>query len=180
MQRWCRIQPDGSPDHTIEAFNAHIAPIAKLYGFPLEMKLSGDDVLLRGDIDKASCVLLYLCSQRRTPEIDWLLDTVRWFQVSRVPFDWKRAWAKIRHTKRGKWWRKQRDKQVNARKTLIDPIEPDTWKEPDQCFSENTMLGRSELGGVVYGDRHSPGVREMPAAVTSPGTKIPPHADDVD
>lgn len=116
------LQSDGSPDRAIGAFNAHIAPIAKLYGFRLEMKLSGDDVVLRGDIDNASCVLLYLCSQRRTPEIDWLLDTVRWFQVCQVPFDWKKAWNKLRHTKRGQWWRKQRGKQIDAGKARTASI----------------------------------------------------------
>ena len=73
-----------SLDDTIVAFNAHIAPIAKLYRFQLQMALADDDIVLRGDAGKAYSVLLYLCRESRTPEIDWLLDTVMWFQISRI------------------------------------------------------------------------------------------------
>ena len=104
-----------SLDDTIVAFNAHIAPIAKLYRFQLQMALADDDIVLRGDAGKAYSVLLYLCRESRTPEIDWLLDTVMWFQISRIPFDWKKAWNKLRHTKRGRWWRKQRDNQMRTK-----------------------------------------------------------------
>jgi hypothetical protein len=76
----------GSPFDAIGAFNAHIAPIAKLYCFELRMEWEADGSLrLRGDISKASSVLLYLSSQNRTPEIDWMLDTVTWFQIAGVP-----------------------------------------------------------------------------------------------
>jgi hypothetical protein len=98
-----------SPDDVIATFNGHIAPIAKLYGFDLQMELIGDKLALRGDISKAHSVLLYLCQESRTPEIDWLLDCVALCRLSeplgKTPSFWKSAWNKLRHTKRGKWWR---------------------------------------------------------------------------
>lgn len=100
----------------IEMFNAHIAPIAELYGFKLQMELSAGRIDLRGDISRASCVLLYLTSNSRTPETDWLLDIVTLVQLAKGPIasDWqqasKRAWnKKLRHTKCGQHWRARRD-----------------------------------------------------------------------
>ena len=79
-------ESNSSPHYHIEAFNEHIAPIAKLYGFELQMEVWSDGKLkLRGDVDKAQTVLLYLCRESRTREIDWLLDTVTWFQLSQLP-----------------------------------------------------------------------------------------------
>jgi hypothetical protein len=104
----------------IVAFNGRIAPIAELYDFELHVEKSGDKVVLRGDTGKATSVLLYLCRERRTPEIDWLLDVVTMFGISRVPFDWKPTWdKKLRHTKRGRWWRKQRDEEAARFKALF-------------------------------------------------------------
>jgi hypothetical protein len=97
-----------SPDDGIAAFNDHIAPIAELYGFKLLMVIDGNSVVLRGDINKALSVLTYLCSSQRTPEVDWLLDTVT-VMMQDQPFQWKRTWyRKLRHTKRGKWWQGRR------------------------------------------------------------------------
>jgi len=159
-----------SADHTIAAFNAHIAPIAKLYDFQLQMDPSDGGLVLRGDIDKATCVLLYLCRESRTPAIDWLLDTVTWFQTSQATFDWKKAWNKIRHTKRGKWWRKERDKQINASSKMFKLEAPTLGpkiNEPPIRTPETLYRGR------YWPDKH-----EMGVPVTSPRAVVPP--DDMD
>jgi hypothetical protein len=103
------------PDQTardIEMFNGHIAPIAELYGFKLQMELNAGAVELRGDVNRARSVLLYITSNNRTPETDYLLDTLVLSQIV-YPADaeiWKRAWdKKLRHTKRGQHWRSRRD-----------------------------------------------------------------------
>src|SRR5262245_56072966 len=74
-------ESDQSPDKVIAAFNGHIAPIAKLYGFELQMELVHGCLAMRGDISKASAVLTVLCRENRTPEIDWLLDMVTLTQL---------------------------------------------------------------------------------------------------
>lgn len=118
----CRIavgyeEPPCSPDDTIAAFNGRIAPIAKLYGFQLRMeKTPGENIVLSGDTGKAGCVLLHLSSERRTPEIDWMLDVVTAWQMRNLPVNWKQAWKKLRHTKRGKMWRRRAKKEVDGRR----------------------------------------------------------------
>jgi hypothetical protein len=99
----------GTPDlDSVVAFNDHIAPIAELYGFKLQMVIDGESVVLRGDTNKALSVLTYLCSSQRTPEIDWLLDVVT-VSLQDQPLEWKETWKrKLRHTKRGKLWRARR------------------------------------------------------------------------
>jgi hypothetical protein len=99
------------PDAAVAAFNDHITPIAKLYDFKLQMVADGGNLVLRGDINKALSVLTYLCSSQRTPEVDWMLDVVT-VSGQDQPFEWKRSWdRKLRHTKRGKWWRERRERQ---------------------------------------------------------------------
>ena len=94
------------PHYGIAAFNGHIAPIAKLYGFELQLEIVGDNVELRGDTNKALSVLMYLSSESRTREIDWMLDVVTAFSMDPRPLDWKATWrGKLRHTKRGRYWR---------------------------------------------------------------------------
>jgi hypothetical protein len=98
-----------SPDSAVGAFNDHIAPIAELYGFKLQMVVDGECLVLRGDVGKALSVLTYLCSSQRTPEIDWMLDVVT-VMTQDQPLQWKGTWdRKLRHTKRGKWWRARRE-----------------------------------------------------------------------
>jgi len=116
------------PDQTlrdIESFNGHIAPIAELYGFKLQMELTGGAVRLHGDLGRAMGVLLHLTSNNRTPETDWLLDIVTTFQVATKPADseiLKRAWDnKLRHTKRGMYWRARRDAREKC-KLIADRI----------------------------------------------------------
>src|SRR5262249_51576263 len=109
----CRAATDSreyySPLAAIAAFNEHIAPIAKLYGFELQMLFDGDRIVLRGDTSKALSVLTYLCSSQRTPEIDWMLDVVTVLMQDQ-PFQWRGTWnRKLRFTKRGRWWRKRRE-----------------------------------------------------------------------
>src|SRR5262249_20064001 len=115
MDRVCRAAngfPDARPsEDDAAAFNAHIAPIAKTYGFKLDMGFEEGNPVLRGDISKAVSVPLYLCSAERTPEIDWMLDMVTMFMVEPpTPLQVKKSWqTRLRHTKLGMWWRKQRE-----------------------------------------------------------------------
>jgi hypothetical protein len=100
-----------SPEDAVAAFNDHITPIAELYGLKLQMLIDGGSGVLRGDINKALSVLTYLCSSQRTPEIDWMLDVVTVY-LQDQPFQWKRTWyRKLRHTKRGAWWRARRERR---------------------------------------------------------------------
>jgi hypothetical protein len=99
-----------SPDSAVGAFNDHMAPIAKLYGFKLQMVVDGDRLKLDGDVNKALCVLMYLSTEKRTPEIDWMLDFVTVCTSDPRPVQWEASWyRKLRHTKRGKWWRARRE-----------------------------------------------------------------------
>ena len=95
---------------TAASFNHHIEPIAKLYDFELQMVIDGDGLVLRGNQTKALCVLMYVSTEKRTPEVDWMLDVVTMFSTAETPFHWKSAWhKKLRHTKRGAWWRRRRE-----------------------------------------------------------------------
>jgi hypothetical protein len=97
---------------TAASFNHHIEPIAKLYGFELQMVVDGDGLVLRGNQSKALSVLMYVSTEKRTPEIDWMLDVVTMFSTASTPFHWKSAWhKKLRHTKRGAWWRRRRERR---------------------------------------------------------------------
>ena len=110
--------PDyNSPEYAVAAFNDHIAPIAELYGFKLQMFV--DSPVLRGDIDRALSVLTYLCSSQRTHEIDWMLDMLTVLMQDQ-PFEWKATWKrKLRHTKRGAWWRARRERRERQRAIAV-------------------------------------------------------------
>jgi hypothetical protein len=179
----------GSPHYAIAAFNGHIDPIARLYGFELRMELVDGALTLYGDVGKANCVLLYLTSEDRKPETDWLLDVVTIFLLTNAPMykkhatpsNWKKAWNKLRHRKRGQWWRRQRDKQIEATK-VPEPEEPTpgpkvlqrddsragmSGKESDNPFPDFSKWRRSEP--------------DPSPVVTSPGVVAPPHhAKDFD
>jgi hypothetical protein len=152
----------------VAAFNAHMAPIAELYGFKLEMEFAprqqatggwvitdirivkdpgslteaADYALaLHGDVNKALSVLTYLCSEKRTPEIDWMLDIVTLFGLTPPPDGrpWRKpVWNRLRHTKRGRGWRKKaklleqdRQRKSNRRMALRDPGPDDRIVEAD-------------------------------------------------
>jgi hypothetical protein len=146
------------------AFNDHIAPIAELYGFKLQMVIDGNSVVLRGDTNKALSVLTYLCSSQRTPEIDWMLDVVT-VMMQDQPFQWKRTWyRKLRHTKRGKWWQGRR--KLREQKEAIEAT-----KERRQ------QLERAAMEEVIDGDTnqgfHHGGHTAMPTMAHQEGD----HAD---
>jgi hypothetical protein len=137
----------GHSDHasladTAASFNHHIEPIAKLYDFKLQMVIDGDCLVLRGDLSKALCVLMYLSTEKRTPEIDWMLDVVTVFSTAETPLHWKGAWNKnLRHTKRGAWWRRRRELReqrdaIEAPKEHQRQLEQADWA---QAFNEDVQ-----------------------------------------
>lgn len=134
-----------SPAEAIAAFNDHITPIAKLYGFKLHV--DGDGIL-RGDISKATSVLTYLCSSQRTREIDWLLDMVT-VMTQDQPFQWEGAWKrKLRHTKRGAWWRARRERREQQEAIAVTK---ERQRELDRAALNETI----QDGGVYSNAPHS-------------------------
>jgi len=147
-----------SPDSAVGAFNDHMAPIAKLYGFKLQMVVDGDRLKLDGDISKALCVLMYLSTEKRTPEIDWMLDFVTVCTSDPLPVQWWEAswYRKLRHTKRGKWWRLRRE-QRKQKEAALPKIE------------RQKQVSLLDWAGTFDDDQTAPGGRHVRPRPTMSG-----------
>jgi hypothetical protein len=145
--------PTPGASSAMEAFNFHITPIGETYQFDLRMDLMSDRLVLLGDVGKATSVLLVLCRESRTPEIDWLLDIITLAQID-LRGDWSKTWdKKLRHTKRGKWWRKQRDKQVEREEAKTrDRTALVLGKSLDETPTLGPKIGRDNLPAAARPD----------------------------